>query len=209
MNWSNDGEILPLKGDGQGRYRVRITGNSGVGKSTLAKKLSIALGYAPVLHMDEIFWQPGWATASTMEFNSKLQDFLRSNEGGSCIIDGNYRSEIDWGMKEMNDLTDVIWLDPPLLVYFWGLFGRTLRRLLGLEAPCSEGCPERWSEAFFSKKSIIWWCVTNHQRFREGNEGYMKKAEGGSIRWLRFSGWNFTRKRDEWLRAVRMIVKQV
>ncbi|KAG8934574.1 hypothetical protein FRC02_009654 [Tulasnella sp. 418] len=108
MNWSNDGEILPLKGDGQGRYRVRITGNSGVGKSTLAKKLSIALGYAPVLHMDEIFWQPGWATASTMEFNSKLQDFLRSNEGGSCIIDGNYRSEIDWGMKEMNDLTDVI-----------------------------------------------------------------------------------------------------
>jgi hypothetical protein len=56
----------------------------------------------------------------------------------------------------------VLGLDPPLLLYFPRLLLRTFLRLLRFRAPCSPGCPETFREVFFSRESIVWWCLSNH-----------------------------------------------
>ena len=96
-------------------------------------------------------------------------------------------------------------LDPPLALYLPRLCLRTLKRLFGLVPPCSPNCPERVSEAFFSKDSIIWWCISHHWsvRKRESERCAVDGIEaGGKIR--RLGGWG--KDRDEWLRAVRVMV---
>lgn len=42
--------------------RICILGNSGAGKSTLAAALGDVSGL-PVVHLDRIFWKPGWIEA--------------------------------------------------------------------------------------------------------------------------------------------------
>ncbi len=44
-----------LLGDTEGVYRIRIVGNTGSGKSTVAKKVGVLLNL-PVIHLDEIHW---------------------------------------------------------------------------------------------------------------------------------------------------------
>jgi hypothetical protein len=53
-------------------------------------------------------------------------------------------------------------LDPPLFLYFPRVVIRTLARLFGFREPCAAGCNETWSEAFFSRKSILLFCLSHH-----------------------------------------------
>jgi len=46
--------------------RLHITGNAGSGKTTLARKLSQALGI-PVASLDSVVWKEGWIAASKEE----------------------------------------------------------------------------------------------------------------------------------------------
>lgn len=46
--------------------RICILGNSGAGKSTLAAALGDVSGL-PVVHLDRIFWKPGWIEAPEAE----------------------------------------------------------------------------------------------------------------------------------------------
>ena len=39
--------------------RILILGCGGAGKSTLARRLGAATGL-PVVHLDGLYWQPGW-----------------------------------------------------------------------------------------------------------------------------------------------------
>ena len=51
--------IMPaLLGDTDGVYRIRIVGNSGSGKSTIARNVGALLNL-PVIHLDEIHWWCG------------------------------------------------------------------------------------------------------------------------------------------------------
>ena len=51
--------------------RVLIIGCSGAGKSTLARKLGEKTGL-PVVHLDALFWEPGWVESSRDVFDAKL-----------------------------------------------------------------------------------------------------------------------------------------
>jgi len=108
------------------------------------------------------------------------------------IIDGNYPKK---GTGFVTDeATDVIWLDPPLILYLPRLVWRTFRRLAGAPT-CSPGCPETFREVFFSKKSIIWWCISNHWRARRTGKEALKRMDivnGTSIgqrKMRRLGGW--------------------
>ena len=55
--------------------RVAIIGTGGAGKSTLARRMGERLGIE-VIHLDHLFWQPGWeptpiATASSTAQTSR------------------------------------------------------------------------------------------------------------------------------------------
>ncbi|KAJ7922676.1 hypothetical protein B0H13DRAFT_2655553 [Mycena leptocephala] len=181
----------PLVGDVHGNYRVHIVGNSGVGKSTVGKQLAEVLG-VPFIPLDTFFWKPGWKQSTNEEMRAKV-DLALANAPNGWVVDGNYTRRI--GTIVEDNATDVIWLDPPLALYLSRLIWRTFLRLLRLRAPCSPGCPEMVSEVFFSKESIVWWCITQHQPARDRERAKMALIGIGvgsdvdNLKMRRIGGW--------------------
>ncbi|KAI0266952.1 hypothetical protein BC834DRAFT_822774 [Gloeopeniophorella convolvens] len=154
---------LPLRGDGCGKYRVHVVGNSGAHQTSLAVLLLGGILGVPHIALDALFWKPGWEKSSTPEFQTKLRALLDANPRG-WVVDGNYTKRVDDILE--SEQTDVIWLDPPLFLYFPRLCLRTLWRLLRVQEQCAADCPERFGRTFFSRDSIIWWCITQHSASR-------------------------------------------
>ncbi|KAF9034060.1 AAA domain-containing protein [Panaeolus papilionaceus] len=208
MAYSQEAEILPLLGDSQGRYRVYILGNSGSGKSTTAKELAAILK-VPVISMDQIMWGPGWTPSSNEEFQEKLRRKMAESPNG-WIADGDYLRK--GSQIAFDDATDVIWLDPPLLLYFPRIIIRTLRRLLHLDPPCCEGCPETVSEAFFSRKSILLWSLSGHWSNRRINAEKMQEydvSNGSRIesrKMRRIGGWGGDLR--TWMASVKRLLSK-
>ncbi|KAG5649202.1 hypothetical protein H0H81_005452, partial [Sphagnurus paluster] len=133
--------LPPLLGDGHGRYRVHIVGNSAklqAAASTTGAELARLLG-VPFIELDKLNWQTGWAEASIDKFQAKLRAALAQDERG-WVVDGSYHKKC--GTIVSDTCTDVVWLDPPLALYFPRILLRTLLRLLRVGAPCSPGCDE-------------------------------------------------------------------
>ncbi|KAI0644703.1 hypothetical protein C8Q79DRAFT_912752 [Trametes meyenii] len=193
--------LPPLRGDGTGKYRIRITGNSGTGKSTLARELSAILDL-PYIPLDSMFWKPDWGQSPTDEFRAAVRAALDADPRG-WIVDGNYRTRL--GTMVTDEATDVIWVDPPLALYFPRLCWRTALRLFRLAPPCSPGCEETVRSVFFSRESIVWWCLSNHGRERK-RQGEAYRLDGvhvgGKIR--RIGGWGD--ELDAWKQEVRAMV---
>lgn len=103
-------------------------------------------------------------------------------------------------------------LDPPLLLYFPRLFLRTMARIFGLVPHCSPGCPETVRECFFSKDSILLWCLTHHSVVRKSSKKLMQEYGFGVGRrsdeqkMRRIGGWGSELRR--WLADVRLVFGQ-
>lgn len=156
--------------------------------AALAEILSV-----PYISLDELFWKPGWEVTPKDEFRAKIRRALDQSDRG-WIVDGNYHMK--GGSMVTDECTDVICkfqfrvhrarrliyipgLDPPLVLYFPRIVARTMLRLFRLRPPCSSGCMESWREAFLSKESILWWCLSNHWAIRRKFQAMM--AEIGII----------------------------
>ncbi|KAI0779588.1 AAA domain-containing protein [Fomes fomentarius] len=194
--------IPPLRGDGTGKYRVHIVGNSGAGKSTLARELAAILD-VPCVLLDTIYWQPGWGQLPRDDFRRAVRAAFEQDPRG-WVVDGNYTSAL--GTMVSDEATDVIWLDPPFALYFPRLVWRTFLRLFRLAPPCSPGCDERASEVFFSRDSIIWWCLTQHGPVRK-RQGEQNRIDGVHVggRHRRIGGCGS--ELDAWKREVRAMVE--
>ncbi|KAI0798596.1 AAA domain-containing protein [Irpex lacteus] len=193
--------LPPLLGDGHGRYRIHIVGNSGVGKSTLAQELSTLLGI-PFVNLDKIFWRPGWQSLSREELRKTVTELVAQYDNG-WIIDGNFFFAL--GNLLETYATDTIWLDPPLVLYFPRVILRTFRRMLKLDPPCSPGCEETIRGVFFSRESILWWCLTNHRVSRKRERERLRTQGihvGGTYR--RIGGWGG--ELEAWKKSVRDMV---
>ena len=66
--------------------RIVIIGCGGAGKSTLARQLGEKLDL-PVVHLDGIFWLPGWVEMDRDEFDRRVREEMAKE---IWIIDGNY-----------------------------------------------------------------------------------------------------------------------
>ena len=66
--------------------RIVILGNAGSGKSTLARALGQRLGL-PVVHLDTLFWEPGWIEPEADRFRARVRAALASE---TWICEGNY-----------------------------------------------------------------------------------------------------------------------
>jgi len=116
--------------------RILVIGNGGSGKSTF----SIALGeklHLPVVHLDQIFWKPGWVSVPADEFDQCLTEELNKD---AWIIDGNYRRTLELRLKRCDT---VIYLDFPRLVCLFYAVKRVIRYHGKTRPDMGEGCPER------------------------------------------------------------------
>lgn len=66
--------------------RIVILGNGGSGKSTLARLLGERLDL-PVVHLDKLFWEPGWAEPDAQQFRERVREAVA---GDAWVCEGNY-----------------------------------------------------------------------------------------------------------------------
>jgi adenylate kinase family enzyme len=117
--------------------RIMVIGvSSGVGKSTFAKNLGKALGI-PAVHLDSLFWKPGWVEASVEEFKDAQRKVV---EMESWVIDGNYSNSYD--VREPYADT-VIYLELPLRVCLYRVFKRYWKNRGTTRPDLGEGCTEK------------------------------------------------------------------
>ena len=135
--------------------RILIIGCSGAGKSTLARKLGDVTGL-PVVHLDSLFWKPGWVESTKEELDDKI---LSAMEEEHWILDGNYCRTLPMRLQYCDS---VVFLDFPRWLCLWGVMKRVVSSYGKVRPDMPEGCPERFDWEF-----MIWiWNFSKNVRPR-------------------------------------------
>ena len=121
--------------------RVVIIGCGGAGKSTLARSLGEKTGL-PVVHLDKLFWKPGWVESTREEIDGIIQWEIRKDR---WIIDGNYNRTLTMRMERCDT---VIYLDFSRFACLWGVMKRILTTHGTVRPDMGAGCPERFDLEF-------------------------------------------------------------
>ena len=116
--------------------RIMIIGCGGAGKSTLARKLGEKTGL-PVVHLDKLFWKPGWESVSREEFDRLHRQELAKER---WILDGNFDRTM---LERLARCDTVIYLDFPRIICMLGVMKRILTTYGTVRPDMGEGCPER------------------------------------------------------------------
>ena len=145
--------------------RILIIGCGGAGKSTLARKLGERLDI-PVVHLDKLWWKPGWIESDREEFDAKLAAEL---EKPRWIIDGNFDRTMPARIAKCDA---VIYLDFSRFVCLFGVLKRVITTHGKVRPDMGEGCPERLDLDFLK---WVWYYNRNN---REKNYRLLNEAEG-------------------------------
>lgn len=137
--------------------RILVIGCSGGGKSTLARKLGERLSL-PVVHLDVLFWKPGWVESSYEEFRPKIAAAVAEDR---WIIDGNFSRTFDIRLPRAGT---IVWVDQPRRVCLWRAFRRTLTQFGRNRADLAPGCPEKFDLQFYR---FIWNFKRTHDAMME------------------------------------------
>jgi oligopeptide/dipeptide ABC transporter ATP-binding protein len=121
--------------------RVVVMGPPGSGKSTLARNLGARFGL-PVLHLDQIYWRPGWIEAPAKAFCAEVE---RIAGLPAWVIDGNYPNTI---VPRFRAADTVIYLDVPSWLFMSRIAWRILTNYGRVRADAAPGCPE-WLDLAF------------------------------------------------------------
>ncbi len=122
--------------------RIAIVGCSGGGKSTLARALGAALGL-PVVHLDALFWKPGWVESDPEPFRACVDAALA---GKQWVSDGTFTSVADINLARADT---IVWIEQSTALCLWRAFRRVLTSLGRTRADLAEGCPEKFDLAFY------------------------------------------------------------
>ncbi len=148
--------------------RIMIIGCGGSGKSTLARQLGEKLNL-PVIHLDKLFWTPGWVSISKEEFNRVHEDATSKEK---WIIDGNFDRTIPIRLRRCDT---VIYLDFSRFACLMGVIKRVLTTYGKVRPDMGEDCPERFDFDFLK------WVWNFNKNKREKNYRLLKEAEGVQV----------------------------
>ncbi len=144
--------------------RILLIGCGGAGKSTLARQMGQKLGL-PVVHLDKLFWKPGWVERTAEEFDAILAVELEKDK---WIMDGNFGRTLPWRIKYCDT---IIYLDFSRFACIRGVLKRVITTHGKVRPDMGDGCPEHFDLAFLK---WIWDFNKNH---REKFYGYLNEAE--------------------------------
>ena len=176
-------------------HRICVVGNSGSGKTSLARRLAAQLGL-PHLELDAVNHRAGWQQAPVEEFQAEVARALAEFEhvAGGWVTDGNYRSRIGDVLRP----DTYVWLDYPRRVVVPRLVRRTLGRVL-LRRELWNGNRERWQNLLSRdpRTNILLWSWTQHESYRSR---YRELSETDvRARWVRLRSPD---QAERWLRSV-------
>jgi adenylate kinase family enzyme len=131
--------------------RVVVTGPVGAGKTELARELGDRLDVR-VLHLDKLFWGPGWVATPPDEWEARQRRELAAE---TWIVD----SQFDDMLPDWLDAADtVVFVDASPLLCLW----RVSRRRLGRQA--SAGTPAGTDPSSFHRALLKF--LRNQWRYR-------------------------------------------
>ena len=148
--------------------RVIIVGCGGAGKSTLARQLGEITGL-PVVHLDKIFWLPGWVERDREEFDELLRQEMSKDE---WIMDGNFNRTMP---ERLSRCDTVIYLDYSRLTCLFGVLKRVLTTYGTIRPDMGEGCPERVDLEFLK------WVWTFNKNKRQRYYGLFREASHAQV----------------------------
>ena len=133
--------------------RIMILGCAGSGKSTLAAILGEITGL-PVVHLDRLFWNPGWVATPGDEMVKKSTE---AAAGERWIMDGNYSHSLDFRIERADT---IIFIDFNRFFCIFRVLKRWIKNHGKTRFDVGEGCPEKIDFPF-----LKWiWNYPNHSR---------------------------------------------
>lgn len=147
--------------------RMIIVGNSGSGKTWLASKLAQLHGF-PVIHLDNIFWEPGGfdkkRSPATMD---AMIDALKQDE--SWIVEGVFG---DLAAKFIKSAQYFVWLDIDWSLCRERLIKRSLasKQHMGRQET-AQNTQEllEWASQYYQRNN--WQSYQSHKKMLEGFHG--------------------------------------
>jgi adenylate kinase family enzyme len=132
--------------------RVVVIGQSGAGKTTLARRLARQL-QVPHLELDAFFHGPDWQPTPTF-----VRDVDAATSAPAWVVDGNYSPVRDlvWSRADT-----VVWLDLPRTTTLRRVLLRTARRLV-TRPELWNGNREPWRTVLRASHPIRWTWQTYH-----------------------------------------------
>lgn len=122
--------------------RVVVLGVGGAGKTRLAHAVARTTGL-PIVHLDRIFWRPGWQLAPRDEARAALDEAVA---GERWIIDGNFLSVGDARFERADT---VVFLDLPRMTCLARALRRAFRDRGRMRPDLPDGCPEGFDLDFY------------------------------------------------------------
>lgn len=123
--------------------RILVIGSGGSGKTTFARRLAERTKL-PLIHLDALYWRPGWDPTPADEWGARVEALLREPV---WIMDGNYGGTLDIRLAACDT---VVFLDMPRLVCLWRVVRRQLQHGGQNRAELPAGCPERVTWEFLT-----------------------------------------------------------
>jgi adenylate kinase family enzyme len=153
--------------------RITVSGTTGTGKSTLARRIAAALE-VPFIELDALHWEPNWHPLDPADFRRRVDE---ATAGTAWVVAGNYSAvkDLTWGRADT-----IVWLDYPFLTTGVRLLRRTIRRVATREVLWGTN-RESFGKAFLSRDSIFLWFFRTHRRRREAYPRELAPYRAGGV----------------------------
>jgi len=118
--------------------RIIVVGCQGSGKTRLSLALGRKLGL-PVVHLDTLYWRPGWKASDTPSFRARVAEAIARD---GWILDGSFSGlAFDLTIARAQQL---IVIERPRWLCLWRVLWRSAFQRRGTRADLPEGCPEQF-----------------------------------------------------------------
>ena len=118
--------------------RIIVVGSQGSGKTRLAINLGRKLDL-PVIHLDVLYWRPGWQPSDTASFRTRVTEAIA---GDDWVIDGSFSGlAFDLTITRADIL---VVIDRPRWLCQWRILWRSAFDRDRTRPDLPEGCPEQF-----------------------------------------------------------------
>ncbi|GAB3400464.1 DNA topology modulation protein [Flindersiella endophytica] len=119
-----------------------ILGPGGAGKSELAWAISRRTGL-PVVHLDVLFWGPGWSAVPREQALARLSEAV---DGDEWVLDGNFLRDVDVDGR-LRRADTIVFLDLSRWLCLWRVTKRMLRDRRRRRPDLPDGADESFDPA--------------------------------------------------------------